>query len=120
MSLYNNGFPYGYTPTFQPAHQQTSYITWIEGGENAAKSYMLAPNTILPLWDTEKNRIYVKSSDEYGKPSMKILEYKEVKSDENRSMDDKGYVTKDDLDTALAELSVGNGGRIVRGNEFNA
>jgi hypothetical protein len=36
---------------------------------------MLAPNTTLPLWDSENQVIYLKSTDASGMPSMKILDY---------------------------------------------
>jgi len=81
-----NGFPYqpmGYQQQLgqmQPQGQQPgqgspqSPIIWVSG-ETGAKAYMLAPNTTLPLWDSENQVIYLKSTDASGMPSMKILDY---------------------------------------------
>lgn len=75
---------YNYYPyqTFQnpfsvPQIQQpiNSMLTWVQG-ENGAKSYLVAPNTTVALWDSEDHKIYIKSCDASGMPQMKTLEYK--------------------------------------------
>lgn len=86
---YNNYFPAGYQPAqiyypqAQPAAQnqpqvqaqdQLSDIKWIQG-EASAKSYLVAPNRTVTLWDTESQTIYIKSADASGMPTMKILDY---------------------------------------------
>lgn len=88
---YNNVFPTTYQPmTYpqitqpqiqqpqiqQPANttQQNNPMIWVQG-ETGAKSYLLAPNTTLPLWDSERQTIYLKSTDASGMPSMKIIDY---------------------------------------------
>lgn len=91
---YNNGFPVTY-PQYYPQYQQPQIqipqqqiqaqaaqptlqvnnpMIWVQG-ETGAKSYLLAPNTTLPLWDSESRTIYLKSTDASGMPSMKILDY---------------------------------------------
>lgn len=81
---YNNGFPATYQPMYyqpqyqpqipqQPA-QQNNGIIWVQG-EAGAKSYLVAPNTTVQLWDSESQCIYLKSADASGMPSMKILDY---------------------------------------------
>ena len=54
--------------------QQNSFVQWVQG-ENAAKSFPVAPNTSVPLFDSEANVIYIKSADASGMPSIKILDY---------------------------------------------
>lgn len=49
-------------------------IIWVQG-EAGAKSYLVAPNTTVQLWDSENQTIYLKSADASGMPSMKILDY---------------------------------------------
>lgn len=62
-------------PTPTPTSQsQNNPMTWVQG-ETGAKSYLLAPNTTIPLWDSEAQTIYLKSADASGMPSMKILDY---------------------------------------------
>ena len=76
-----NGFPATYQPLYyqpqyqpqQPA-QQNNGIIWVQG-EAGAKSYLVAPNTTVQLWDSESQCIYLKSADASGMPSMKILDY---------------------------------------------
>lgn len=124
MSLYNNGFPIGYDARQlnnprpsqftqnmpQEVNQPVSYITWVEG-ENAARAYMLRPNTILPLWDSETNTIYIKSTDQFGKPNpTKILRYTVEEMDSEPAQPSfpqpakDQYVTKQDLDVFLSEV----------------
>lgn len=85
MAAYN-GFPATYQPMYYapqyqqavtqqqaPAPQQSSMI-WVQGIE-AAKSYLVAPNTTVQLWDSERQTVYIKSADASGMPSMKVLDY---------------------------------------------
>jgi len=91
---YNNYFPVGYqylypqqqqfqqsVPNVQPSVQQPSQpnngfngIIWVQG-EAGAKSYLVAPNTTVQLWDSESPVIYLKSADASGMPSIKTLDY---------------------------------------------
>lgn len=79
---YNNYFPVNYQqqyfPQMQPAMptlpQQNNGFIWVQG-EAAAKSYPVAPNTTVQLWDAESQTIFVKSADASGMPSMKVLDY---------------------------------------------
>ena len=83
MALYNNGFPATYQPVYyppqyqpqpmpQPIQQQVQQpaptpppqpmntsIIWVQG-ETGAKSHLVAPNTTVPLWDSESQRIFLK------------------------------------------------------------
>ena len=71
--------PMYYQPQYQPVMQQQQQpaqnnMIWVQG-EGAARSYLMAPNTTLPLWDSETNTIFLKTTDAAGMPSMKILDY---------------------------------------------
>lgn len=114
MALYNNGFPATYQPVYyQPAYQaqpapQTqpsqSGVIWVQG-EAGAKSYLVAPNTTVQLWDSERQTIYLKSADASGMPSMKTLDYtiREMPSGSPQDApkpaqrETVAYATKDDL-----------------------
>ena len=105
MALFNGGFPATYQPMYypqqyqqpmqyqpqpvqQPAPQQQpaqpqpvpgpqqmqNSIIWVSG-EAGAKAYLVAPNTTVQLWDSESQRIFLKSADATGMPSMKVLSY---------------------------------------------
>lgn len=106
---YYNGFPATYQPVYPTAqapvmqtpmqNQQptNSSIIWVQG-EQAAKSYLVAPNSTVQLWDSEEKVIYLKSADASGMPSMKILDYT-IRGDANSQAPAQmpEYATKDDL-----------------------
>lgn len=79
---YNNGFPMNFQQGYYPqvnnptpqVQQVNNGIIWVQG-EASAKSYPVAPNTSVPLWDSEANVIYIKSADMSGMPSIKVLDY---------------------------------------------
>lgn len=83
---YNNYFPAGYQPAqivyptqpnTAPTQQSAqSALTWVQG-EAGAKSYLVAPNSTVVLWDSKTPTIYIKSSDASGLPTMRVLEYTE-------------------------------------------
>ena len=60
--------------TAQPTAQAPNNLIWVQG-EAGAKSYLVAPNTTVQLWDSEAQVIYLKSADASGMPSMKVLDY---------------------------------------------
>ena len=57
----------------QPVQQG---MIWVQG-ESAGKSYLVAPGNTVPLWDSERQTVYLKSVDASGIPTMRILDYKE-------------------------------------------
>lgn len=59
----------------QPQAAQNGMI-WVQG-ETGAKSYLVANGATVPLWDSENQTIYLKSTDTSGIPSMRILDYTE-------------------------------------------
>ena len=72
-----NYYPLGYQqPYYQPVQNQVQNngIIWVQG-EAGAKSYLVAPNTTVQLWDSESQTIYLKSADASGMPSIKVLDY---------------------------------------------
>lgn len=112
---YNNGFPMSYGQMYQPVPQpisqpvqQNNGFIWVQG-EAGAKSYLVAPNTTVQLWDSEAQTIYLKSADATGMPSMKVLDYT-IRENANPGqitpLNDKHeeYVTKSEFDALKAEL----------------
>ena len=60
-------------PQFQPPQPRSNRI-WAQG-EAGAKAYLVAPNTSVDIWDSERPTIYVKSADATGMPTMQIIDY---------------------------------------------
>lgn len=107
---FNNGFPINYQPTYMPQQQayipqmpqaqqqQSNGIIWVQG-EAGAKSYMVAPNNTVQLWDSESQTIYLKSADASGMPTMKILDYtiRQAENQQAPALMQSDYVTRDEL-----------------------
>lgn len=101
---YNNGFPMNYQPYYpqvqmpqqmpQPQQNNSQGIIWVQG-ETGAKSYLVAPNNTVQLWDSENQIIYLKSADASGMPSMKILDY--TIRDGNQPTQTVEYVTREEF-----------------------
>lgn len=131
---YNNGFPVSYQQQFYPQQYQipvqqpaapqsqprSNPMIWVQG-ETGAKSYLMEPSMTLPLWDSEAQVIYLKTTDASGMPTMKILDYtiregagntKPMPTIETQGVE---YVTKDDLkeleDRLLSKLEFSKGRR---------
>lgn len=107
---YNSYFPAGYQPAYYPQQnsqpQMNNGIIWVQG-EAAAKSYPVAPNSSVPLWDSEADVIYIKSADMSGMPSLKILDYT-MRNATPRSADISSqsvFATKDDISHLEEELN---------------
>lgn len=91
----------GYNPSQMQNQQQAqnSNIIWV-CGEAGAKSYLVAPNSTVQLWDSDENVIYLKSADASGMPSIKVLDYTVRETQENKTAvySNKAiYATKDDI-----------------------
>jgi hypothetical protein len=121
---YYNGFPANYQPIYQaPQYQQpvmqtpqpqyqapqqaqqpASGVSIVQiQGEAAAKSYLVAPNSTVQLWDMDAGVIYIKSADASGMPSMKILDFKvRGESVQTPAAPAVEYATKDEVN-ALAD-----------------
>lgn len=127
---YNSGFPIGYNNYYPqygtglqtPLNAQngnvpsgnyqnnTSPIIWVQG-EAGAKSFLVAPNTTVQLWDSEEQVIYLKSADASGMPSMKVLDYT-IRDAQNGSTspvkasigENTTYALKSDLGAIWSEI----------------
>ncbi len=114
---YNNYYPATYQPMYQyqqPYQAQQNQqpgagIIWVQG-EAGAKSYLVAPNTTVQLWDSESQCIYLKSADASGMPSMKVLDYT-IRGDSAPPAAVSGggnietpYATKDALNALQGEI----------------
>lgn len=105
-----NYFPQTYqTPVYYPsqtqpqpqqAQAQTQSLIWVQG-EAGAKSYLVAPNSTVTLWDSEAQTIYIKSADATGMPSIRTLDYTIRGNEEKAAVN---YATKDDFDRIEKEI----------------
>ena len=113
---YFNGFPATYPQYYQqPQQQQNGSPIWIQG-EAAAKSYLVAPNSTVVLFDSEQQTIYLKSADASGMPSIKVLDYVVRDSAKNTpnsvsttpAVDLSEYATKSEMQAVFDEIKAIN------------
>lgn len=99
-----------YIPNYQQPQQNynpnNSNIIWVQG-EAGAKSYLVAPNTSVQLWDSESQTIYIKSADASGIPSIKIIDYtfRENTPQNNTEFNSKGFATLEDINILQDEIN---------------
>ena len=87
-----------------------SSLIWVQGVE-AAKSYLVAPNTTVLLMDSESQRFYLKSSDASGMPlPLRVFEYTETTQNAQKPVSDapavdlSTYATKAEFDAFRDEI----------------
>lgn len=112
MQPFNGYYPPGqsymqpqyYNP--QPQQPQTSGIIWVQG-EVGARSYLVSPNTKVALWDSEAPIIYIKTSDQNGVPSMRIIDYtyRDMPQQSQNQNNQSIYVTTDEFTTLKDEVN---------------
>jgi hypothetical protein len=123
MAFYNNNFPVGYQPYYQQTYQnqalanqqinqqQQGQRIWVQG-ESGARSYLVAPNSKVDLWDSERQTIYAKWADQNGVPRMQILDYT-VRGSENVSntfaVNEDKYISKDEFSKLRNDLEAVKG-----------
>lgn len=88
-----------------------SGIIWVQG-EAAAKAYPVLKNNTVALWDSESQTIYIKSVDNSGMPSMRIIEWNDklnqnIKNTQenivvNNNVD---YVTREEFDEMVKKIN---------------
>lgn len=112
---YGSIYPTGYQPMYYqqqipqtiPQNQASvnSSIIWVQG-EAGAKSYLVAPNNTVQLWDSEAQVIYLKSADSSGMPTIKTLDYtiRDNASVVPNVVGDS-YATKQDLENIEEQLA---------------
>lgn len=114
MALFNS-FPATYSPYYPQVYQpsnapaqngnqqsQNSGIIWVQG-ESGAKSYLVAPNMTVPLWDSENQVIYLKSADASGMPSIKTIDYT-VRGGDHPEDASSQYALKGDLEDIRKQI----------------
>lgn len=107
----------------QPQIMPTTNLTcaYVQG-EEAAKSYPVGPGQLAVLLDIEKNVIYTKTTDQFGRPlPITILDYtkrQQTIEQTPSNTSSSNYVTKDELDKFGSQL-IDNMKELLRQNRPN-
>lgn len=115
IPLYQNPYQMPQSNMYMPKQlsPQNNGIIWVQGIEGA-KAYQIPQNSNIILMDSEKNRMYIKTSDNIGMCNLRIFDFTEVTetSQGHNSVatqpDLSQYVTRDELNNILEQL---NGGK---------
>lgn len=154
----NQNGSFGLSPNQIAQYFERGYLVYTDyvSGKTAAELYQLPPGvTKAILWDNDRDRYYVKTYDDTGRPrvvadndfmkhidpepqpmqNIDLTPYatkEDIQKMISQSISEvlgninipqpnlSGYVTMQEFNQALGNLSVGNGGRIVRIDEPNA
>ena len=115
MPLPNYYYPVNY-PAQQPIVNQNASqvynnnsINWVQG-ENAAKSYPVAPGGSVLLMDSEESVFYIKSTDQSGMPlPLRTFDYSERKSEPHNTVGAKtasvDYVSRSEFDAFREDIT---------------
>lgn len=111
-SMYIPNYQQSVPQATQPMTQQnvtpaTNDMIWVQGLAGA-KAYLVAPNTTVTLWDSERKTLYLKSCDSAGVPSMKILNYTECAENGGKSPTD-GFDGEGNAQPTLDRINALNG-----------
>ena len=95
----------GYTPWYQQPQQQqpqqpNESVVYIQGGEQAANNYLVAPNQTVYLVDNESGKIFIKATNISGM-LMPLRRFEEVKPEPPQS---QNFVTRDEFEKRLQEV----------------
>ena len=101
-TTYQTPVYYSSQPQPQPPQTTQQSLIWVQG-EAGAKSYLVAPNNTVTLWDSESHTIYIKSADATGMPSIRTLDYT-IRGDAVEAKAAVNYVTMDDFDHLKKEI----------------
>ena len=116
IPLYQNPYQMPQSNMYMPKQlsPQNNGIIWVQGIEGA-KAYQIPQNSNIILMDSEKNRMYIKTSDNIGMCNLRIFDFTEVTetSQGHNSVatqpDLSQYVTRDELNNILEQLNGGKG-----------
>ena len=74
---------------------------WIQGGVETARNWSVMPGSTVALWDSDAQVIYLKSTDQTGRPNIQTLDYT---IRENMVSAPTDYITKSELETIISSL----------------
>lgn len=83
-----------------------SGVQWVSG-EQEARSWMVAPNAAVALWDSTAPTVYLKQADASGKPTLKVYDLVErlASAPDTQKAPAAKYVTRKEFDALAALVS---------------
>lgn len=97
-------------PVTTVPQQAQNTFAWVQG-EDAARSYPVAPGNTIVLIDSDKPVMYMKTTDLSGRPqAMQIRylvseeDYKKIQSNNHTNQNEDDFVTKEFFEKRMSEL----------------
>lgn len=83
-----------------------SGVQWVSG-EQEARSWMVAPNAAVALWDSTAPTVYLKQADASGKPTLNVYDLVErlASAPDTQKAPTAEYVTRKEFDALAALVS---------------
>ena len=83
-----------------------SGVQWVSG-EQEARSWMVAPNAAVALWDSTAPTVYLKQADASGKPTLRVYDLVErlASAPDAQKAPAAEYVTRKEFDALAALVS---------------
>lgn len=83
-----------------------SGVQWVSG-EQEARTWMVAPNAAVALWDSTAPTVYLKQADASGKPTLKVYDLVErlASAPDAQKAPAAEYVTRKEFDALAALVS---------------
>ena len=83
-----------------------SGVQWVSG-EQEARSWIVAPNAAVALWDSTAPTVYLKQADASGKPTLKVYDLVErlASAPDTQKAPAAEYVTRKEFDALAALVS---------------
>lgn len=83
-----------------------SGVQWVSG-EQEARSWMVAPNAAVALWDSTAPTVYLKQADASGKPTLKVYDLVErlASAPDAQKAPAAEHVTRKEFDALAALVS---------------
>ena len=113
-------YQYYQNPYMNLNNNNSNSMIWVQG-ESGAKAYPIAPGSSVALFDSEKDRFFIKSADNSGMPlPLRIFNFTEQKeSSQLNNIHDKSndYVTRKEFNELLDKIN--NKNQYVRKEKSN-
>lgn len=96
--------------------EQTQNLIRVNG-IGGAKTYQMAPNSTVALFDSNEDIMYIKTTDGAGFPSIRTFSFTEVK-EQNKPIPQVDYISREEFEEFKKEL-MNNGKQSISRSKSN-
>lgn len=109
--------PVWQAPTHQVSNQPVNGLVSVTGIEGA-KAYQLPPNSSMPLFDSNNDVLYVKTTDSAGYPTIKTFKFEPAEQNEPMEVDPTaGYVPRAEFEALVTKVEELSRPKVTRGRK---